>query len=151
MKIVVKVNEDKELVSIHCSDADCEVVLCDYHECVVCGDATEWEMDREFQEETEGLHQILDMDTYWDEYFDDEDGEDNEETADESDEDRIRRYIIGCLEADEDIVEAGLHENEDFVDDVIDRYESNLDCVCDEYSEINAKDDAIAEAFDEWV
>ena len=65
-------------------------------------------------------------------------------------EDITRKYIIGCLEADEDVVEVGLHENEDFINDVIDRYESNLDYVCDEYSEIDAKDEAIEEAFEEW-
>lgn len=69
MKIIVKVNEDKELVSIHCTEKDVEVELYDYHECVVCGDATEEEMDRDFEEDTEGMHEIYNADTYWDEYF----------------------------------------------------------------------------------
>lgn len=60
MKIVVKVNEDKELVFIHCSDKNCEVVLYDYYACVVNGDATEEEMDRGFKEETKRLHQVFD-------------------------------------------------------------------------------------------
>lgn len=71
MKIVIKVNEDKELVSIHCTDKDVSVELFDYHACVICGDATEEEMDRVFEEATEGLHQIYDADTYWEREFDD--------------------------------------------------------------------------------
>ena len=64
MKIIVKVNEDKELVSIHCTEKDVEVELYDYHECVVCGDATEEEMDRDFEEDTESMHEIYNADTY---------------------------------------------------------------------------------------
>lgn len=64
MKIIVKVNEDKELVSIHCTEKDVEVELYDYHECVVCGDATEEEMDRDFEEDTKSMHEIYNADTY---------------------------------------------------------------------------------------
>ena len=64
MKIIVKVNEDKELVSIHCTEKDVEVELYDYHECVVCGDATEEEMDRDFEEDIESMHEIYNADTY---------------------------------------------------------------------------------------
>ena len=64
MKIIVKVNEDKELVSIHCTEKDVEVELYDYHECVVCGDATEEEIDRDFEEDTESMHEIYNADTY---------------------------------------------------------------------------------------
>lgn len=63
MKIIVKVDRDKELVSIHC-DEECEVELFDYHACVDAGDATEEEMDREFEESIEGMSQIYDADTY---------------------------------------------------------------------------------------
>lgn len=71
MKIIVKVNEDNELVSIHCSKKDVEVELYDYHACVVCGDATEEEMDEAFKETTEDMHLIYDADTYWEEEFED--------------------------------------------------------------------------------
>ena len=64
MKIIVKVNEDKELVSIHCTEKDVEVELYDYYECVVCGDATEEEMDRDFEEDTESMHEIYNADTW---------------------------------------------------------------------------------------
>lgn len=67
MKIVIKVDENKELVSIHCTDENVEVELYDYHECVICGDATEEEMDIAFEEETEEMHLIYDADTYWEE------------------------------------------------------------------------------------
>lgn len=71
MKIIIKVDENKELVSIHCTDKDVEVELYDYHECVLCGDATEEEMDREFEEATEDMHLIYDADTYWEKEFED--------------------------------------------------------------------------------
>ena len=69
MKLIIKINEDKELVSIHCTE-DCEIEVYDYHECVVCGDATEEEMDRDFEKDIKNMHQIYDADTYWDKYFD---------------------------------------------------------------------------------
>ena len=31
----------------------------------------------------------------------------------------MRDYLIGCIEADEDLVELGYHENEKFINDVI--------------------------------
>lgn len=64
MKIVVNVSEDKELVSIYCTEENVEFKLYDYHECVICGDATEDEMDKEFEDDIKGLHQIYDADTY---------------------------------------------------------------------------------------
>ena len=62
----------------------------------------------------------------------------------------LRQYITGCLESHELIEVKKWHENEEFINEVIDVYESNLDCTCDEYSEINAKDDAIEEVFKKW-
>ena len=59
-----------------------------------------------------------------------------------------RDYLISCIEADEDLYELGYHENESFINDVVERYESNLKYVDDEYSEIDAKDDAIRAAAD---
>ncbi len=69
MKIIIKVNENKELESIYCTDKDCEIEVYDYYECVACGDATEEEMDREFEEDIEGMYEIYNADTYWDEDF----------------------------------------------------------------------------------
>lgn len=43
----------------------------------------------------------------------------------------MRDYLIGCIEADEDLVELGYHENEKFINDVIEEYESNLKYVED--------------------
>lgn len=63
----------------------------------------------------------------------------------------MRDYLIGCIEADEDLVELGYHENEKFINDVIEEYESNLKYVEDGYSEINAKDDAIKTVTDRWT
>ena len=56
----------------------------------------------------------------------------------------MRDYLIGCIEADEDLVELGYNENEKFIDDVVEEYESNLKYIEDSYSEIDAKDDKIA-------
>lgn len=71
MNIVVKINEDNELVSIHCTDKDANVELHDYHACVSHGDATEEEMDREFEKATSNMHLIFDANTYWDQAFED--------------------------------------------------------------------------------
>jgi len=71
MKIIIKVNEDNELVSIHCSEKDVEVELYDYHACVICGDATEKEMDVAFEDAAEDMHLIYDTDTYWKKDFED--------------------------------------------------------------------------------
>ena len=59
----------------------------------------------------------------------------------------MRDYLIGCIEADEDLVELGYHENEKFINDMIEEYESNLKYV----EEINAKDDAIKTVADRWT
>lgn len=61
----------------------------------------------------------------------------------------MRDYLIGCIEADENLVKLGYHENEKFIDDVVEEYESNLKYIEDGYSEINAKDDAIKAAADD--
>ena len=63
----------------------------------------------------------------------------------------MRDYLIGCIEADEDLVKLGYHENEKFIDDVVEEYENNLKYIEDGYSEINAKDDAIKTAADKWA
>lgn len=63
----------------------------------------------------------------------------------------MRDYLIGCIEADEDLVKLGYHENEKFIDDVVEEYENNLKYIEDGYSEINAKDDAIKAAADRWA
>lgn len=63
----------------------------------------------------------------------------------------MRDYLIGCIEADENLVKLGYHENEKFIDDVVEEYESNLKYIEDGYSEINAKDDAIKAAADRWA
>lgn len=57
-------------------------------------------------------------------------------------------FLISCIESNENLVELGYHENESFINDVAERYESNLEYVDDEYSEIDAKDDAIRAAAD---
>lgn len=63
----------------------------------------------------------------------------------------MRDYLIGCIEADEDLVEFGYNENEKFIDDVVEEYESNLKYIEDGYSEIDAKDDAIRTVADRWA
>ena len=63
----------------------------------------------------------------------------------------LRDYLIGCIEADEDLVELGYHENEKFINDVIEEYESNLKYVEDGYSEIDAKDEAIKTVAGRWT
>ena len=63
----------------------------------------------------------------------------------------MRDYLIGCIEADEDLVELGYNENEKFIDDVVEEYESNLKYIEDGYSEIDAKDDAIRTVADRWA
>lgn len=63
----------------------------------------------------------------------------------------MRDYLIGYIAADEDLVKLGYHENEKFINDVIEEYESNLKYVEDGYSEIDAKDDAIRTVADRWV
>lgn len=64
--------------------------------------------------------------------------------------DKIREYIVGCLETTEEIVELNYHENEAFINDVVARYEDNLKFTDDEYSEVDAKDDAIKSTLDFW-
>lgn len=63
----------------------------------------------------------------------------------------MRDYLIDCIESDEDLVKLGYHENEKFIDDVVEEYENNLKYIEDGYSEINAKDDAIKAAADRWA
>lgn len=63
----------------------------------------------------------------------------------------MRDYLIGCIEADEDLAELGYNENEKFIDDVVEEYENNLKYVEDGYSEIDAKDDAIRTVADRWA
>lgn len=63
----------------------------------------------------------------------------------------MREYLIGCIETDEDLVELGYHENEEFINDVIAEYKRNLKYVEEEYSEVYAKDDAIKTVADRWA
>lgn len=62
-----------------------------------------------------------------------------------------RDYLIECVESDKDLVELGYHENEKFIDDVVEEYESNLKYVEAGYGEIDAKDDAIRTVSDRWA
>ena len=62
----------------------------------------------------------------------------------------IKDYLMGYIESDEDLVELGYHENEKFIDDVVEEYESNLKYIEDGYSEIDAKDDAIKTVTGRW-
>lgn len=64
---------------------------------------------------------------------------------------RLRDYLIGCIESDEDLVELGYHENEKFINEVIEEYKDNLKYVEYEYSEIDAKDDAIETVSKRWL
>lgn len=64
---------------------------------------------------------------------------------------KMKDYLINCIEANEDLVELGYNENEKFIDDVVDEYESNLKYIEDGYSEIDAKDDAIRTVADGWA
>lgn len=57
-------------------------------------------------------------------------------------------FLISCIESNEDLVELGYHENESFINDVAERYESNLEYG---YNETDAKDDAIRAAADFWA
>lgn len=63
----------------------------------------------------------------------------------------MREYLIGCIASNEDLVELGYHENEEFINDVIAEYKTNLKYVEEEYSEIDAKDDAIKAVTDRWA
>ena len=63
---------------------------------------------------------------------------------------KTKNYLKGCLETNEEIVALGYHKNENFVAEVVARYEDNLRNVNEEYSEVNAKDDAIELVFDFW-
>lgn len=63
----------------------------------------------------------------------------------------LKDYLVGCIESDEDLVKLGYHENEKFINDVIEEYESNLKYVEDGYSEIDAKDDAIETVSKRWL
>lgn len=63
----------------------------------------------------------------------------------------MRDYLIGCIETNEDLVELGYNENEKFIDDVVEEYESNLKYIEDGYSEIDTKDDAIRIVADRWA
>ena len=64
--------------------------------------------------------------------------------------DRIREYIMGCLDTDDEAVECGYNVNERFIDDVVARFRELLNYVEEGYSEINAKDDAIEQVMDCW-
>lgn len=63
---------------------------------------------------------------------------------------KYREYILGCLAANEEVTEQNLHKDEKFVETVIDQYTHLLRYTSDEYSEINAKDDAIKYALAFW-
>lgn len=59
-------------------------------------------------------------------------------------------YIAGNLKTWDEAVEYGYHENKAFIQDVVDRYVSNKKLIDDDYSEINAKDDAIEDTLRAW-
>lgn len=63
----------------------------------------------------------------------------------------MRDYLIGCIESNEDLVALGYHENDKFINDVVEEYEHNLKYIEDGYSEIDAKDDAIRTVADKWA
>lgn len=63
----------------------------------------------------------------------------------------LKDYLVGCIESDEDLVKLGYHENEKFINGVIEEYESNLKYVEDGYSEIDAKDDTIETVSKRWL
>lgn len=62
----------------------------------------------------------------------------------------MRNYLIGCIESNEELVGLGYSENNRFIDDVVEEYSVNLKYVEDDYSEIDAKDDAIKSVFERW-
>lgn len=63
----------------------------------------------------------------------------------------MREYLVGCIASNEDLVKLGYHKNEEFINDVIAEYKTNLKYVEEEYSEIDAKDDAIKTVTDRWA
>ena len=73
-----------------------------------------------------------------------------EQTQIKTEKDKIRDYIADCLAANEEIVALDYHNNDAFITDVTDRYTSNLKLCDEDYTEINAKDDAIAETLMFW-
>ena len=67
------------------------------------------------------------------------------------DKNKTKEYLAGCIETNEECYENGYHENEAFVDGVYNRYIDNLDFIqAGEYSEIDAKDDAIRDELSFW-
>ena len=55
-------------------------------------------------------------------------------------------YFMDCLEKNEEVVELGLHENEEFIIDVIDEYHHNLNFLRFDV----AKDEAIETVLGIW-